>query len=274
MDLHYAYHEADLDAAVNDPDVRPAAPADGTQRVPVAGLDGFWKLDSASPEESHREAAADWVAAAPVYVADLVGQAGSVLSYSRSLAAHLLLAEMSNPQGAGLTPDEAWGLVRLRSFELAATSTDSAIARWARTFAGDFAVREASAAAAVGGSDRSVVAVSQLPDFLESGESSTAVLFGERWGVKDHGELLAVGGGEPERAKCLYLSIAAALGMDSPWFAQHRLRRRPSQSHWRHVCGGLRRQTAKLRFSTASRARASAAFDLSPLSGFFHLCLV
>ena len=180
----------------------------------MTGLGDFWKLDSASPEDLHREAAAEWVAAAPVYVADLVGQIDSVRSYSRSVAAHLLLAEMPDPQGAGLSPDEAWGLVRLRAFELAATSTDSAIVRWARTFAGEFAVQEASAVAAVGGSGRSVVAVSQLPDFLKLGESGTAVLFGERWGVKDHGELLAVGGDEPERAKCLYLSIAAALKMD------------------------------------------------------------
>ena len=214
VDLHYADHEADLDATVNDPDVRPAAPADGTQRVPVTGLGDFWKLDSASPEEQHREAAAEWVAAAPTYVADLVGQADSVRSYSRSLAAHLLLAEMPDPKGAGISPDEAWGLVRLRAFELASTSTDSTIARWAGSFADEFAEQEDDAAAAVGGSGRSVAPVSQLPDFLKPGESGTAVLFGERWGVKDHGELLSVGGDEPERAKCLYLSIAAALKVD------------------------------------------------------------
>ena len=68
--------------------------------------------------------------------------------------------------------------------------------------------------AAFGGSSRSVATVSQLPDFLRPGESGTAVLFGERWGAKNHGELLSVGGAEPERAKCLYLSIAAALKVD------------------------------------------------------------
>jgi hypothetical protein len=141
----------------------------------------------------------------------LVGQTDSVRSYSRSLAAQLLLSEMPDPQGAGLTPDEAWGLVRLRAFKLSATCTDAAIAQWAGTFADEFAVQAECAAAAVGGSGRGVVAVSQLPDFLKPGESGTTVLFGERWGVNDHDELLTVGRDEPERAKCLYLSIAVAL---------------------------------------------------------------
>ena len=131
----------------------------------MTGLGGFWKLDSASPEELHREAAANWVAAAPAYVADLVGQTDSVRSYSRSLAAQLLLSEMPDPQGAGLAPDEAWGLVRLRAFKLSATCTDAAIAQWAGTFADEFAVQAECAAAAVGGLGRGVVAVSQLPDF-------------------------------------------------------------------------------------------------------------
>ena len=45
------------------------------------------------------------------------------------------------------------------------------------------------------------------------GTSATQVLE-ELWPVHDFGEMLAADGdSEPERAKCLYLSIAAAVGL-------------------------------------------------------------
>ena len=89
VDIRCADHEADLDSAVNDPDVRPAAPASGTQRVPVTGLGEMFKMEYASGELVAREKAADWLAEASAFVADLAGQGDKVRSYARSLAIQL-----------------------------------------------------------------------------------------------------------------------------------------------------------------------------------------
>ena len=126
------------------------------------------------------------------------------------LAGHVLLAEVPDPRGAGLTSDEAWALVRDRVLALAASSTDAAIAAWARSFVGEYAAVEDSA---VGGG-RGSGPLCKLPGFMRPGEEASCSIFGVQWRIRDHGELLSVGGGVAERAKCLYLSVARSLGME------------------------------------------------------------
>ena len=50
---------------------------------------------------------------------------------------------------------------------------------------------------------------------FSDGDAATRIL-GEPWRVDDHGEMLAADGDPdgPERAKCLYLAVAAAVGME------------------------------------------------------------
>ena len=55
FELKFADHETELDMAVNDPDERPTAPADGTQRVPSNGLGAMFRFDFATPEQPERE---------------------------------------------------------------------------------------------------------------------------------------------------------------------------------------------------------------------------
>jgi hypothetical protein len=51
---------------------------------------------------------------------------------------------------------------------------------------------------------------------LEPGGHAVTKIHGEPWRVDDHGEMLAAEGDPdgPERAKCLYLAVAAAVGME------------------------------------------------------------
>ena len=57
------------------------------------------------------------------------------------------------------------------------------------------------------------VAMCPAGPLVPGGTSATQVLE-ELWPVHDFGEMLAADGdSEPERAKCLYLSIAAAVGL-------------------------------------------------------------
>ena len=209
-ELQFADHETDLDMAVNDPDERPAAPADGTHRVPAGGLGSMFRFEFPTSEQTEREDVASWVAASAGFVTDLSGRGDKVHSYARSLAGHVLLAEVPDPRGAGLTSDEAWALVRDRVLVLAASSTDSAIAAWARSFSGEYATAEDSAVSGGLGSGP----LCKLPDFMRPGDEASCSIFGVQWRVRDHGELLSVGGDVAERAKCLYLSVARSLGME------------------------------------------------------------
>ena len=113
--------------AVNDPDERPAAPTDGTQRVPAGGLGSMFRFEFPTSEQTERDDIASWVAASAGFVTDLIGRGAKVHSYARSLAGHVLLAEVPDPRGAGLTSDEAWALVRDRVLTLAASFTDAGL---------------------------------------------------------------------------------------------------------------------------------------------------
>ena len=144
-ELQFADHETDLDMAVNDSDERPAAPADGTQRVPAGGLGSMFHFEFPTSEQTECEDVASWVAASAGFVTDLIGRGAKVHSYARSLARHVLLAEVPDPRGAGLTGDEAWALLRDLVLAVAASATDAAIAAWARSFVGECAAVEESA---------------------------------------------------------------------------------------------------------------------------------
>ena len=51
---------------------------------------------------------------------------------------------------------------------------------------------------------------------LEPGGNTVTKILGEPWRFDDHGEMLAAEGDPdgPERAKCLYLAVAAAVGLE------------------------------------------------------------
>ena len=134
------------------------------------------------------------------FVTDLIGRGVKVRSYACSLVGHVLLAEVPDPRGAGVTSDEAWALVRDRVLAVAASATDATTtAAWARSFVGKCAAVEESA---VGGG-RGSGPLCKLPGFIRPGDEAPCSIFGVQWRIRDHGELLSVGGGVAERAKCL-----------------------------------------------------------------------
>ena len=206
-DLTFDDIEQDLDAAVNDADERPPAPPSSENRVPAAGLGEMFKRIFPSDEDVEREEAADWLVEATSMAADLAGQGAGVRSFIRSLAVSLLLTEVADPRASDLTPDAAWQLVRARTLALAATSTTAAIQSWALSFC-DKEVEVGAEFVGLGN-----VVMCPAGPLVPGGTSATQVLE-ELWPVHDYGEMLAADGeSEPERAKCLYLSIAAAVGM-------------------------------------------------------------
>ena len=206
-DLTFDDIEQDLDAAVNDADERPAAPPSSENRVPAAGLGDMFKRIFPSDDDVEREATADWLVEATSMAADLAGQSAGVRSFVRSLAVTLLLTEVADPRASDLSPDAAWQLVRARTLALAATSTTSAIQSWALSFC-DSEVEVGAEFVGLGN-----VAMCPAGPLVPGGTSATQVL-DELWPVHYFGEMLAADGdSEPERAKCLYLSIAAAVGL-------------------------------------------------------------
>ena len=206
-DLTFDDIEQDLDAAVNDADERPSAPPSSEHRVPAAGLGEMFKRIFPSDEDVEREETADWLVEATSMAADLAGQGAGVRSFVRSLAVSILLPEVADPRASDLSPDAAWQLVRARTLALAATSTTSAIQSWALSFCD----REVEVGAEFVGLGN--VVMCPAGPLVPGGTSATQVLE-ELWPVHDYGEMLAADGdSEPERAKCLYLSIAAAVGM-------------------------------------------------------------
>ena len=111
----------------------------------------------------------------------------------RSLARTLLMAEVPAPLDSQLTPDEAWALVRQRVLEFAVRSTEAATATWAASLWPQSAVEQPVGGAATAAPERF-----SKPRGL-SGPGSHTMLVVE---------------GKPERAKCLYLAVAAALELD------------------------------------------------------------
>ena len=105
----------------------------------------MFRFEFPTSGQTEREDVASWVAASAGFVADLNGRGDKVHSYARLLARHVLLAEVPDPRDAGLTSDEAWAFVRDRVLALAASSTDAAIAAWARSFVGEYVTAEDSA---------------------------------------------------------------------------------------------------------------------------------
>ena len=213
-ELKFADHEQDLDSVVNDRDERPPTPLSSSARVPARGLGDFFKFIFPSEGDLWREETADWLLESESLASALAGQGAGVQSYVRSLGVTLLLNEVADPRASNLDAEAAWLLVRSRALAVAATATDAAIQDWALSFCEPvvaFGVDVASAA--VGKSGRcALITAKPLPP---GGESFSEVL-GDRWPVKDHGELLAsASDATPERAKCLYLSVAAALKMDA-----------------------------------------------------------
>ena len=213
VDLKFDDAEQDLDAVVNDSDRRPAPPTASGTEVPACGLGEMFKFQFASADDVSREAVADWLTSAPAFASDVAAQGVGVRSYVRSLGTTVLLAETLDPLASGISPDDAWSSVRNRVLLRAATSTDAAIATWARSFTYEAALA-AGANAALGATKGKVVAIVPAGP-LPPGTVAVSKILGAPWAVHDHGELLTAAGGKvAERAKCLYLAAAHALGME------------------------------------------------------------
>ena len=213
VDLKFDDAEQDLDAVVNDSDRRPAPPTASGTEVPACGLGEMFKFQFASADDVAREAVADWLTSAPAFASDVAAQGVGVRSYVRSLGTTVLLAETLDPLASGISPNDAWSSVRNRVLLRAATSTDAAIATWARSFTFEAALA-AGANVALGATKGKVVAIVPAGP-LAPGTVAVSKILGAPWAVHDHGELLAADGGKvAERAKCLYLAAARALGME------------------------------------------------------------
>ena len=204
-----------LDSAVNDPDARPAPPPSSGVPVPKCGLGDYFSFEFPSDEDVAREAVAEWLSAAPMFESDLRGRGASVRSYARSLGGTLLLREVPDPLSSGLTADASWLLVRSRALQRASTSTEVAISEWAVALRRVTEPADDVAAGAVLGSAPPGARISVAPGLEPGGHAITRIL-GEPWRVDDHGEMLAADGDPdgPERAKCLYLAVAAAVGIE------------------------------------------------------------
>ena len=213
VDLKFDDAEQDLDAVVNNSDRRPAPPTSSGTEVPACGLGEMFKFQSASADDGAREAVADWLTPAPEHASDVAAQGAGVRSYVRSLGTAVLLAETLDPLASGMSPGVAWSSVRNRVLMRAATSTDEAIATWARSFTHEAEL--ASGASAVLGATKGKVVAIVPAGPLPPGRVAVSKIMGDPWAVHDHGELLtATGGKVAERAKCLYLAAAHALGME------------------------------------------------------------
>ncbi|MAV11925.1 MAG: hypothetical protein CL861_00440 [Cyanobium sp. MED843] len=222
--LEYLDRECALDALVNDADERPAPIESAARRTPLKGLGEFFKFMPASQEELQQEAVAAWIEVAPVMGEDLRGQGPAVYSYVRALASALLLAEVPDPIHSDLTPETAWSCVRSRVLDYAMLSTDAATAEWALSRCAKSARQESRRSGAGEARDGAVEANGALgrerermtkPRFGKKGGLCDIVILDRTWHLVDHGEMLKVGKDEPERAKCLYLSVAHALGVDA-----------------------------------------------------------
>ena len=115
---------------------------------------------------------------------------------------------MAHPRASDLDAEAAWLLVRSRALAVVATATDAVTRDWALSFcdervvACDFDV----ASAAVGKSGRWALIMAKS---LAPGGDTFSEVLGDRWPVKDHGVILSsTPDATPERAKCLYLSVA------------------------------------------------------------------
>ena len=204
-----------LNSAVNDSDARPAPPASSGVPVPKQGLGDFFSFEFASDEDVAREAVADWLAAASVFESDVRGRVAAVRSYARSLGGTLSPREVPDPLASGLSADAAWLLVRSRALQRASTSTEVAISEWAVALRRVTEPADDVADGAVLGSAPPGVRISVVSRLEPGGHAFTKIL-GEPWHVGDHGEVLAAEGDPdgPQRAKCLYLAVAAVVGME------------------------------------------------------------
>ena len=240
--------------------------------VPEGGLDEFWEVDSPSELELRTESVRAWLLGAERVTRWAKELDDDAFAYVSGHAAALVADRYPEPLASLASADVALGLVLEELLTDVARSTETERAAWASS-----QLQRSSGVgvgdAAVGGQttvgQRALLAV---PEFPPPGSLSGGVMFlGRERVMKNWGELLVTDAEQqPERAKCLFLASAAAVGRSaSKALAQCRLQGAKYIEEFDVVEGELVPEPAAYAYELAHDASARDHSQGRPLFLYF-----
>ena len=242
--------------------------------VPEGGLDEFWEVDAPSELELRTESVRAWLLGAERVAQWAKDLDDDAFAYVSGHAASLVADRYPEPLASLASADVALGLVLEELLTDVARSTETERATWASAQLRRSAdVGAGVSGPAVGGQaavdQRALLAV---PEFPPPGSKAGGVMFlGKERVMKNHGELLVTDASQqPERAKCLFLASAAAVGRSAgKALAQCRLQGSKYVAEFKVVDGELVPEPAAYAYELAHDASARDHSQGRPLFLYF-----